>query len=582
MGSYDRTSLEERSVMKKDIQVFLDATTTTDKKLISVACVAEDGQEFYAEISDTYQIADCRDFICEHVLPRFRGCNASMTEAQFAARLKDWINQLSLHDKKVDKRVILNVYGRALIFKNHWDIRKFFDNFGGSPKGLKHLHELIYPDNHRTRLFSKEWTDARIKLEILNLPYTLESARGLLAAWKKVETCKETKEIFDASEENCSVVRSVTHKKNDAFGVGFCKLCGNLTEEYAEATNFFIVGSTKQEEVLFNSTEIIKQEAIEILEKLICAKDNAKLFGALITSHLISENQGDFDYDLLYSPGITEPEVQKPLMNQIKLNLQREEYRKQCEENNPTWQYIIKRVAKFESNTEIRSKKCNENKQILTSEQQALLRRDAIAHMKAYIKRANSSSKNKEQNKEGKLLPGRKSFFSENTNSLKRSPKKMSAAFCSDHNPWGTKESRRNYKNDCRRLNEFNKEFERLVLQKIENKICNVYLKKLFDDEYKDWKSLIIDKFDPEKSYRYERHYCHSEDSYDYIGEVFGLKKLRKQAYINVTKSTLEKIEELQKKGILNQSEIARRLGLTRKAISMALSRKKQKTQESV
>lgn len=557
--------IHKENSMKKYIQVFLDAKTTTDKTLISVACIAEDSQEFYAEICDT-------------------------TEARLAARLKEWIDQLSQlsgHDKEIYPRVILNVYGGK--YKSFsWSIRKFFDNYGGSPNGLNHVHEIKYPDNYRTRLFLDEKEYARRKIENLNLPHTLESARSLLAAWQKVETCKETKEVFDG--ENWSVARTVVHKKNEDFGMGFCKLCSNLTEEYdyKNKTSFFFVPSstslTKQEdELLLNSTENIKQEAVGILEKLICAKDNAKTFGDLIVSNLISNNLGDFDYDLLYSPGITAPEIQTQLLKQIEFNLQAEKYRKLCEENDPFWQYFRKKSAEFRSNAEIRSKQSNENKPILTAEQQDLYSRDAIERMRAHIKSANSSSKNIEQNKEGKLLPGRKLYFSENTNSLKRSPKKLSAVFCSEHNPWGSKESRRNYKNDSRRLNEFNREFERLVRQKLENKICNVHLKKLFNDEYKDWKSVILDKFNPEKSYRYDRRYGYSIDYFDYVGEVFGLKKLRREAYLNVTKSTLEKIEELQGKGISNQSEIARLLGLkSRTVVSTALARKKQNTKESV
>ena len=193
--------------MKKDIQVFLYATTTSDKKFKSVACVSEDGQEFYAEISDIY----------------FTGGNASMTEAQFATRLQEWIDQLSCHDKKVIQRVILNVDEYF-----DWDIQKFFDNFGSLPKGLKYLYRLRYHDNHRTHLFKKERSNACFKIESLNLPYALKNARGLLAAWKKVETCKETKEVFDGSKNINGIVHSVVHSNKENCWIGFCKLCGNI------------------------------------------------------------------------------------------------------------------------------------------------------------------------------------------------------------------------------------------------------------------------------------------------------------------------------------------------------------------
>ena len=320
-----------------------------------------------------------------------------------------------------------------------------------------------------------------------------------------------------------------------------------------------------------------EKEAKEILEKLITAKDDAENFGDLIATYVVCENRGDFDYDLLYSPGITAPEVQKQILEQIILNLSIEQYRKQCEEEDPIYQSSMSRMIEYSNRDKAKSKEGNENEPILTSEQQKI----HVAKMRAYAKKmTNSRLQAKEKNKNGRILPIRKPFFNENTNSLKKTPKKLSTVFCSNHNPWGSIESRRNYKNDSRRLNEFNMEFEKLVYEKIKNKICNVYLTKLFYIEYKEWKDQIIKKITHENLFYYD--YSYWLNHYSYIGEIFGLKKLRNLAYLNVTKSTLEKIEELQNKGITNQSEIARQLGLTRKAVSMALSRKKQNAKMGV
>jgi hypothetical protein len=52
--------------------IFFD-TEFTDlcigSRLIGIGLISEDGREFYAELSDTYEIKDCCDFVQEEVLP---------------------------------------------------------------------------------------------------------------------------------------------------------------------------------------------------------------------------------------------------------------------------------------------------------------------------------------------------------------------------------------------------------------------------------------------------------------------------------------------------------------------------------
>jgi hypothetical protein len=55
------------------MKVFLDCEFTQlncDTKLISLALVSEAGHEFYVELTDTYQVADCSDFVIQNVLPQ--------------------------------------------------------------------------------------------------------------------------------------------------------------------------------------------------------------------------------------------------------------------------------------------------------------------------------------------------------------------------------------------------------------------------------------------------------------------------------------------------------------------------------
>lgn len=75
--------------------IFLDTEFTglgIDPKLISIGLITEDGAyELYAELSDTYQPADCASFVHEAVLPHLQGGDALMTMNELTLRLGNWI-----------------------------------------------------------------------------------------------------------------------------------------------------------------------------------------------------------------------------------------------------------------------------------------------------------------------------------------------------------------------------------------------------------------------------------------------------------------------------------------------------------
>lgn len=55
------------------MKVFLDCEFTQlnrDTKLISLALVSEAGHEYYVELTDTYLVGDCSDFVTQNVLPQ--------------------------------------------------------------------------------------------------------------------------------------------------------------------------------------------------------------------------------------------------------------------------------------------------------------------------------------------------------------------------------------------------------------------------------------------------------------------------------------------------------------------------------
>jgi hypothetical protein len=76
--------------------VFLDTEFTDLKpnaKLISIALVDENENYFYAELTDTYELADCSDFVKLWVLPLLKGDPHRMSRIECAARIGVWIEE---------------------------------------------------------------------------------------------------------------------------------------------------------------------------------------------------------------------------------------------------------------------------------------------------------------------------------------------------------------------------------------------------------------------------------------------------------------------------------------------------------
>lgn len=78
------------------MKLYLD-TEFTDlvphNKLISIALVAEDGEYFYAELTDTYSVDDCSDFVIGYVRPFLRGGDFEMTFQKCALEIGHWIEE---------------------------------------------------------------------------------------------------------------------------------------------------------------------------------------------------------------------------------------------------------------------------------------------------------------------------------------------------------------------------------------------------------------------------------------------------------------------------------------------------------
>ncbi len=128
------------------MDVFFDTEFTTldsikgHQALISIGCVCENGHEFYAELTDTWQVGMCSDFVIETVLPLLDGGDFKMMEAQLALRLQRWIEALT------EKEVTLRSDAPGF----DWPfVAELFQFYGTWPKNLRRKCSSVYFDNHR-------------------------------------------------------------------------------------------------------------------------------------------------------------------------------------------------------------------------------------------------------------------------------------------------------------------------------------------------------------------------------------------------------------------------------------------------
>lgn len=76
------------------MKLFLDTEFTnliSGNKLISIALVDENEEWFYAELTDTYDLKDCSEFVKSFVLPFLRGGKFNMSSYECALKLSNWI-----------------------------------------------------------------------------------------------------------------------------------------------------------------------------------------------------------------------------------------------------------------------------------------------------------------------------------------------------------------------------------------------------------------------------------------------------------------------------------------------------------
>jgi len=147
-----------------------------EPKLISIGCVTQDGQEFYAELTDTWQPSDCSGFVIETVLPLLDGGSARMMEAQLAVRLKEWVEGLT-----DNKMVVFRSDGPAY----DWPLVEYLFDFYGWPHNLRRKYGYIHFDHlpletRYNRALEDYWREHGSKRH-----HALVDARSLQHAWKQ-------------------------------------------------------------------------------------------------------------------------------------------------------------------------------------------------------------------------------------------------------------------------------------------------------------------------------------------------------------------------------------------------------------
>jgi hypothetical protein len=164
------------------LDVFFDAEFSglPDNKnqpyLISVGCVAQDGSEFYAELSNTYHEGLCSAWVLLNVLPLLQGGECRMAEAELAVRLKDWIEGLT------DKEVIFRSDCPRIDYPF---LEQLFSFFGCWPKNLHRRCGVISFENDNLQkrfdaALNEYWREHSARRH-----HALVDARSLLFAKKR-------------------------------------------------------------------------------------------------------------------------------------------------------------------------------------------------------------------------------------------------------------------------------------------------------------------------------------------------------------------------------------------------------------
>lgn len=141
--------------------------------LISIGCVAQTGQTFYAELTDTWDEHLCSLFTIETVLPLLQGGDYRMGVSELIVRLKTWIEGLT------DKEIIFRSDAPDL----DWPfVQEIFSS--GWPTNLrKKCGAISFEDHRQFHRFNLALVDYW-KTYSARQHHALTDAQSLHYAWK--------------------------------------------------------------------------------------------------------------------------------------------------------------------------------------------------------------------------------------------------------------------------------------------------------------------------------------------------------------------------------------------------------------
>lgn len=144
-----------------------------NRYLISIGCVSDDGREFYAELTDTWDDHLCSMLVIDTVLPLLQGGEYRMGISQLAIRLKEWIESFT------DKKVVFHSDAPSY----DWPFVQEIFNHNGWPENLNKNCIAIYGSKDldipcyeiAMEQYWKEHADRQ--------HHALVDARGMQTAW---------------------------------------------------------------------------------------------------------------------------------------------------------------------------------------------------------------------------------------------------------------------------------------------------------------------------------------------------------------------------------------------------------------
>lgn len=159
--------------------IFFDTEFTElgiDPRLISIGLIDESGERtFYAELTDTWQAADCSDFAREAVLPHLEGGAMLMSMRELGERLKAWLESFGDPVKLATDSI-------------SWDwpwIQEIFGELDAWPANLDG-HPLILQQGSAFNLaIEQAFTDG------LRRHHSLDDAKANRLGWLAVRGCDQ-------------------------------------------------------------------------------------------------------------------------------------------------------------------------------------------------------------------------------------------------------------------------------------------------------------------------------------------------------------------------------------------------------